>query len=58
VSGRAVTFTATGLPPGLAISSNGVISGTASRPGTYTVTVTATDSSGANAHATFVWTAV
>ncbi|HEY0807693.1 MAG TPA: glycoside hydrolase family 3 C-terminal domain-containing protein, partial [Pseudonocardiaceae bacterium] len=58
VSGRAVTFTATGLPPGLAISTNGVISGTASRPGTYTVTVTATDTSGVNGHATFVWTAV
>jgi beta-glucosidase len=56
-SGRTVTFTATGLPPGLAISAAGVISGTASQTGTYTVTVTATDNAGATNSVTFVWTA-
>ncbi|MFG2042429.1 discoidin domain-containing protein [Dactylosporangium sp. NPDC048998] len=46
------TYTATGLPAGLSISSAGVISGTATAAGTSTVTVTA--STGASA--TFVWT--
>ncbi|WP_052457146.1 glycoside hydrolase family 3 C-terminal domain-containing protein [Streptomyces sp. AcH 505] len=53
----AVTFTATGLPAGLTISPAGVISGTATSPGTRTVTVTATDSgTGATDRASFVWT--
>lgn len=41
-----VTWSATGLPPGLSISSAGVISGTATSPGVFPVTVTATDSGG------------
>jgi 5'-nucleotidase len=47
------TWTATGLPAGLAISSDGVISGTPTTAGTSTVTVTATDSAGASASASF-----
>ena len=39
------TWTATGLPPGLTISSAGIISGTPTTTGTYSVTVTVTDSS-------------
>ncbi len=37
------SWSATGLPAGLAISSGGVISGAATTAGTYTVTVTVTD---------------
>ncbi len=39
------TFTGTGLPPGLSLSSSGTVSGTPTTAGTYNVTVTATDSS-------------
>jgi predicted extracellular nuclease len=49
------TWTATGLPPGLAISSDGIISGTPAAAGTSSVTVTATDSTGANGSATFTF---
>jgi len=51
-------FTATGLPPGITIASNGTISGSASTLGTYTVTVTATDAEGVSGTATFVWSVV
>jgi beta-glucosidase len=54
----ALTFTATGLPPGIKIASNGTISGSGSKRGTYTVTVTATDREGASGTATFVWSIV
>ncbi|MFC1432355.1 discoidin domain-containing protein [Streptacidiphilus sp. N1-3] len=57
-TGNGVTFTATGLPAGLSISAAGVISGTATTPGTSTVAVTGTDSSGARDTASFVWTVV
>jgi hypothetical protein len=53
-----LTFTATGLPPGTSIASNGTISGSGSTLGTYTVTVTATDSAGVSGTATFVWSVV
>src|SRR6201996_3568797 len=55
-SGQTPTFTATGLPAGLSISSGGTISGTPSAAGTSTLTVTAKDGSGAQASATFTWT--
>ncbi len=45
-TGRAYTFTATGLPPGLSISSSGTISGTPTVSGTFPYTVTVTDSAG------------
>jgi GH25 family lysozyme M1 (1,4-beta-N-acetylmuramidase) len=50
------TFTATGLPPGLSISSSGLISGWPYTPGTYSTTVKATDSTGASGSASFTWT--
>jgi Putative Ig domain len=50
------TWSATGLPPGLTLNaSTGVVSGTPSTAGTYSVTVTAT-SGGASASASFTWT--
>ncbi len=57
-----LTFTATGLPAGLSISSAGAISGTINRSasqtggGVYTVEVTATDADGATATDSFTWT--
>ncbi|MGL4637889.1 MAG: Ig-like domain-containing protein [Beijerinckiaceae bacterium] len=45
--GDPLSFTATGLPPGLTISAAGIISGTPTTPGTYTAVVTATDSNSA-----------
>lgn len=50
------TWTATGLPPGLSVSSGGVISGTPTTAGTYSVTVTATDSASRTGTASFTWT--
>jgi beta-glucosidase len=51
-----VSYAASGLPAGLSISPSGVISGAATATGSSTVTVTATDGSGATGAATFVWT--
>ncbi len=52
-----LSYSATGLPTGLSISSStGVISGTASKAGTYSVTVTGKDSTGPTGSATFTWT--
>jgi subtilase family serine protease len=55
-SGQTLTYTASGLPAGLSISSSGLISGTPTTAGTYHVTVTATDGTGASGSATFGWT--
>ena len=55
-SGAALTFTAAGLPAGAGISSAGLITGTLSSAGSYSATVTATDSSGAHGSASFTWT--
>ncbi|HEY0639236.1 MAG TPA: S8 family serine peptidase [Pseudonocardiaceae bacterium] len=50
------TWSATGLPPGLSINaSSGLISGTPTTPGTYTVTVTAS-AGGQSGSTTFQWT--
>jgi beta-glucosidase len=54
--GATVSYTAKGLPDGLSISPDGVISGTATKHGTSTVTVTATDGTGAADAQSFVWT--
>ncbi|HEX3965523.1 MAG TPA: malectin domain-containing carbohydrate-binding protein, partial [Trebonia sp.] len=51
-----LTYTATGLPAGLSVSSAGVISGTPTTAGTTTVAVTAKDGNGAYATQSFVWT--
>ncbi|WP_051450812.1 glycoside hydrolase family 3 C-terminal domain-containing protein [Actinospica robiniae] len=53
---QTLTYTATGLPPGFSIAANGTVSGTGTTLGTYTVTITATDTKGVSGSATFVWT--
>ncbi|MFI5065599.1 MAG: cellulose binding domain-containing protein [Streptosporangiales bacterium] len=56
-SGQTLSYSATGLPAGLSISSStGLISGTPTTAGTSSVTVTATDGTGASGSATFSWT--
>jgi putative Ig domain-containing protein/phospholipase D-like protein len=56
-SGQTLTYSATGLPAGLSISSTtGLISGTPTTAGSNSVTVTATDTTGAAGSATFTWT--
>ncbi|MFE9423910.1 putative Ig domain-containing protein [Kitasatospora sp. NPDC006697] len=55
-SGQTLTYTATGLPAGLSISSSGLISGTPTTAGTSSVTVTAKDTTGATGSTTFSWT--
>ena len=54
-SGQTLSFTASGLPAGLSISSSGLISGTPTTAGTSSVTVTATDTTGAHGSASFSW---
>jgi len=55
-SGQTLTYSATGLPAGLSISSSGLITGTPTTAGTFNVTVTATDTTGAHGSASFTWT--
>jgi len=55
-SGQTLTYSATGLPAGLSISSGGLITGTPTTAGTSNVTVTATDGTGASGSASFSWT--
>jgi O-glycosyl hydrolase len=56
-SGQTLTYSATGLPAGLSISSStGLISGTPTASGTSSVTVTAKDTTGASGSAAFSWT--
>ncbi len=51
------TWSATGLPPGLSISSStGTVSGTPTTAGSYGVTVTATASAGGSGSASYTWT--
>jgi putative Ig domain-containing protein len=55
-AGAALTYSATGLPAGLSISSTtGLISGTPTTAGTNNVTVTARDSSSRTGSAQFTW---
>ncbi|WP_370068331.1 putative Ig domain-containing protein [Streptacidiphilus sp. MAP5-3] len=54
--GASLSYSATGLPAGLSISSSGLISGTPTTAGTFNVTVTATDSTGASGTTSFSWT--
>jgi subtilase family serine protease len=55
-SGQTLTYSATGLPAGLSISSSGLISGTPTTAGSNSVTVTAKDTTGATGSASFTWT--
>jgi Carbohydrate binding module (family 6)/Putative Ig domain/Glycosyl hydrolases family 16 len=56
-SGQTLTYSATGLPAGLSInSSTGLISGTPTSADTSSVTVKATDTTGASGSAAFSWT--
>jgi hypothetical protein len=56
-SGQTLTWSATGLPAGLSItSSTGLISGTPTTASTSSVTVTARDTTGATGSASFTWT--
>ncbi|MGI9264828.1 MAG: putative Ig domain-containing protein, partial [Gammaproteobacteria bacterium] len=56
--GDALVFTATGLPSGLLVDSDGIISGIPGQSdvGVYSVTATATDPSAASANSSFVLT--
>jgi serine protease len=54
-SGQTLSYTAAGLPPGLSISTSGLITGTPTTAGTYSVTVTAQDSTGASGTTSFTW---
>ena len=56
-SGATITWSATGLPGGLSISSStGTITGTPSTPGTYSVGLLASDNTGHAGSAAFTWT--
>ncbi|EWT01977.1 hypothetical protein N865_20460 [Intrasporangium oryzae NRRL B-24470] len=56
-SGQTLTYSATSLPTGLSINtSTGLISGTPSAAGTFSVTVSAKDTTNASGSATFTWT--
>jgi hypothetical protein len=56
-TGQTLTYSATGLPAGLSISSStGLISGTPTTAGSSSVTVTVTDGTGAKGTASFTWT--
>ncbi|QCW27302.1 hypothetical protein FE772_18320 [Lysobacter enzymogenes] len=52
--GDALSYTASGLPPGLSINATGAIQGTATAAGSYGVTVVARDPYGGSASAYFV----
>ncbi|MDB5895616.1 MAG: hypothetical protein JWQ88_3147, partial [Rhodoferax sp.] len=57
--GYPLTFTATGLPAGLSINTaSGLISGTPTAPGSYSITVTARNAGNLAANAQFQWDVV
>lgn len=55
-SGSGYTWSATGLPPGLTVSSGGAVSGQPTKAGTHVVTLTVRDSAGKVADLMFTWT--
>jgi hypothetical protein len=55
-SGQTLTYSASGLPAGLSInSSSGLISGTPTTSGSYSVTISAKDTTGASGSTSFSW---
>jgi subtilase family serine protease len=55
-AGAAVTYSASGLPPGLGLeATTGTISGRPSRTGSFPVRITASDGEGSSASVTFPW---
>ena len=50
------TWTATGLPPGVAFSAGGSLSGSPTQTGVYVVKLTVKDTLGKPAHLMFTWT--
>src|SRR5690606_31796505 len=56
-NGNVLSFSASGLPAGLAVSSGGAISGTVTTAGTYNVVVAVTDGA-LSAQRAFTWTVV
>ncbi len=67
IEGQTLAFSAVGLPPGLSIAANGIVSGTITSDAStgdgsndgvrvYTVALTATDASGAQTSRNFTWT--
>ncbi|MEL6199840.1 MAG: Ig domain-containing protein, partial [Pseudomonadota bacterium] len=51
-----LTFAATGLPPGLSISTAGLVTGTPTQLGDFNVSVSVSDGAGGSDSADFVWT--
>jgi hypothetical protein len=56
--GFAATFSATGLPAGVSMSSAGLITGSPTKSGTFTVAVTVADALGGSGTASFTWTVI
>jgi GH25 family lysozyme M1 (1,4-beta-N-acetylmuramidase) len=55
VAGQALTFSATGLPPGLTMSAAGLITGTPSTAGKYRSAISVTDGHGHSGAVAFGW---
>jgi GH25 family lysozyme M1 (1,4-beta-N-acetylmuramidase) len=55
VTGQTLSFTATGLPPGLSVSAAGLITGTPSTAGKYRPAIKASDGNGQSGSVTFAW---
>jgi len=56
VGGQVLSFSATGLPRGVGISSTGQVTGWPVAPGSYAATVTASDGHGLTGSVSFAWT--
>jgi GH25 family lysozyme M1 (1,4-beta-N-acetylmuramidase) len=57
-AGQTVSYTATGLPPGVSLTGSGNLTGWLTRPGTYSVSVSGSDSAGATQSLSFTWTVI
>lgn len=56
VSGRSLSFSATGLPPGLSINASGQITGSPTAVGTFNTNVSVSDGQGVTGSVSFSWT--